>query len=341
VATFGIPSQPDNIATFDSSITTSTAYNGGVVNQNISGLTIGGITLGNTSFGGYTITGSAITLDNGSLASPITITSGTHTIATPLTLVGAGLAVTTTNSSDKLILSNSITSGATSTYTAAAIGMTVSGPGTVILSGTGSFSGTTTVNSPSTLGGTGSLAGPAVVASGATLAPAGTSTTPAHSPLTLTGGAALNGTVRLNIAASTSVGAPTSGITTPGSGTYDEIVYGGTLSGAPTLVLTDSGYKGSADALSGDKFWLVDGLPSSSSTPGSAVPTGLFGTTITDSAGVSFLLTYNIPGDPEASGNDVLATATVSTPEPAALGLLGIGALGLLARRRRRIAKRK
>jgi hypothetical protein len=32
---------------------------------------------------------------------------------------------------------------------------------------------------------------------------------------------------------------------------------------------------------------------------------------------------------------------TSTVPEPGTLGLLGIGALGLLARRRRRIAKRK
>jgi hypothetical protein len=103
-----------------------------------------------------------------------------------------------------------------------------------------------------------------------------------------------------------------------------------------TLVLNDAAYAASPNAQAGDKFWIMDTASNSSS---SAVPAGLFGSTIQDSAGYVFNVTYNQPGDPLGSSNDVELTSNV--PEPGPFGLLGIGALGLLTRRRRRIARRK
>ena len=65
------------------------------------------------------------------------------------------------------------------------------------------------------------------------------------------------------------------------------------------------------------------------------------GSQFTDAAGITYMVQYDLIGaiDTGGTGQDVVLTVA-AVPEPASLGLLGIGALGLLARRRR-IARRK
>jgi len=194
--------------------------------------------------------------------------------------------------------------------------------------------GPVTVGASGTLGGTGSIAGAAAISGN--LAPAGGGTTPLGTPLTLAGGATFNAGSKLTA----NIVAPgTPGVLTPGV-TYDQVVFSGSIAlggGATqsTLVLNDAAYAASPNAQKGDTFWLLDGTAGNST----AVPNGLFGSTITDSAGYVFTLAYDVGGDPNGSGNDVQLTSNV--PEPGTFGLLGVGALGLLARRRRRIARRK
>jgi hypothetical protein len=73
---------------------------------------------------------------------------------------------------------------------------------------------------------------------------------------------------------------------------------------------------------------------------GDILPTNLTQASLLNDLTVYYLYSGGSLGDGNGIPADVIG-GLGSVPEPGSLGLLGIGALGLLARRRRRIAKRK
>jgi autotransporter-associated beta strand protein len=100
---------------------------------------VGALVFNSTGGNGYTLsqgTGGALTLGTPSGAS-IAVVSGTHTISAPIVLEG-NLTVSAT-AGGALDLSGSVSDGG------AHLGLTLSGNGALILSGTGSYTGGTTV----------------------------------------------------------------------------------------------------------------------------------------------------------------------------------------------------
>ena len=100
----------------------------------------------------YTIFGTGdLTIDNGSAAGAITVSNGQHEIDVPIVLKGA-VSMMTTNGGDQLTMAGSISGG---------FPLTVSGPGTVSLTGANSFT-TLSVNAGTLnvgMGGTGGSLG--------------------------------------------------------------------------------------------------------------------------------------------------------------------------------------
>jgi fibronectin-binding autotransporter adhesin len=98
--------------------------------------------LGNSSgsaSGGYTITGTnSLAFANGVASALIAVTQGTHTIAIPV-ILGGNLSVTPSAGTTLAIMGNV-------SQSAAAASLTLSGPGTLILNGSDSYSGGTFVN---------------------------------------------------------------------------------------------------------------------------------------------------------------------------------------------------
>lgn len=223
-------------------------------------------------------------------------------------------------------------------------GLTKSGAGTLTINGTNTYTGTTSVGTGTVLV-TGSLSGsPVNVASGATLGGNGGTITAATTIATggnLTPSAGLAGpvTTPLTLSGGVSFGSSTSkynvAIASPTS--YDEIIVGSgataTLNGA-TLAINDLAYGNSHLGAPGDKFWIIDGA-----TGSTGITTAFAnGSSVTGASGSVYSITYGAgspANDPLGSGNYVLLTAVSVVPEPATLGLAGLAAVGLLARRRR------
>jgi autotransporter-associated beta strand protein len=195
--------------------------------------------------------------------------------------------------------------------------------------GSATGSGAVTVATGATVGGSGTIAGTATI--NGNLAPAGNGTAPLGvGPLTVAGAVTFNtgSTFTVNLVTPA----------TPGV-SYDKVVYGSTVAagtGNPTLVLNDLPYL-NAPPTPGDTFWVLDG---GSAANTNLVPVNLFGSTVSDSTGNVFAILYNQPGDPTGAPGNVELVAPSTVPEPGTLGMLGVGALGLLARRRR-IARRR
>src|SRR5207244_1794050 len=104
------------------------ASGSGSVNLN-GNKTVSGLIFNNAGMS-YSIFGTgAMTIDNGSAAGAITVSSGTHSINVPVVLAGA-VAVMTTNAGDSLSISGGISG---------AFPLTVAGPGAVTLTGANSF----------------------------------------------------------------------------------------------------------------------------------------------------------------------------------------------------------
>jgi len=221
---------------------------------------------------------------------------------------------------------------------------TKTGAGTLVLTGSNSSPGLTTVQAGlldvegsihtsglnvmggAVLGGKGTvLDGAVAIHSNAALSPSLGSTTPIGGPFTVQGNLSFDdSTAKLVL--------DLAGVT-PGSG-YEQLQFGSTasLNGA-TLILNDSTQTQALPAV--QRFWILDGLPGSSSVSGLLSYQGQLladGSTFTDSAGQQFMIDYNAAGDPNGTGNDILLS---TTPEPTGIGLLLASATGLLLRRRK------
>ncbi|HET6251979.1 MAG TPA: PEP-CTERM sorting domain-containing protein, partial [Tepidisphaeraceae bacterium] len=195
--------------------------------------------------------------------------------------------------------------------------LTKTGAGTLFLNSGSTATGLTSVTA-GTLGGKGSFAGPITASGGGTLAPSALQTTLVGAPMAITGPVSISGAT-LGISINSSA--------TPGVN-YDQIQYSSTFAlDSATLAVADSGYI----PLSTDQFWVVDGLAGSSAVAGSFTN----GSTITGPSGTLYYIYTNIPGDPASTGHDVVLS-TSPVPEPASAALLGLGAIGLLLKRRRR-----
>jgi len=195
--------------------------------------------------------------------------------------------------------------------------LTKSGAGTLLLNGSSSYTGGTTV-AAGTLGGQGLVPGPVSVSSGATLAP-GLSTTTLGAltdsgALTLNPGAIL--AIELSSATSDSVITLTGGVT---------------LTGSVLDITLASGYTPAVGAV----FTIID---NQSTLPTTGTFSDAPGGYVTDAAGNTYSVNYVAVADGDTVANDVQLTFVAPVPEPTSLGVIGFAAAGLLRRRARRQA---
>jgi MYXO-CTERM domain-containing protein len=179
------------------------------------------------------------------------------------------------------------------------------------------------------LDGSGTIAGDVLIDAGTTLQPGDSSDLGSLGILTcgsLTGSANAVLVMDLSGTNNTNANAPQ----------YDQLLLTGPTGASVNGVALQLFIPNTFVPITNDKFYILDSA--------SAPVTGFLtfgGTTLTENAtfvtsGRAFRVNYNAPGDPLATGRDVLLTytGTSATPEPNALALLA--SLGALALRRRR-----
>lgn len=239
--------------------------------------------------------GGSLTLDSIETGQPtldLQLNSGNHTILADLTLVGPIAHKWNIAAGQTLVVSGNI--GGTQ-------GINKLQAGTLLLNGTNTFSGPTTV-SAGTLGGSGSISGPVTVALGATIS-GGVS--PSAPSLTLNDGLTLAGRDLVTVFSDTKLG---SLVLTSGQAN---------LSGASLELALGPGVNAVDFRAGGPRsFTIVDA--------GDGQLTGTFATTNFTTAGFAaseWTVVYD-----NAGGNVVLNFTPV--PEPAAV--IGVSAIGLL-----------
>jgi autotransporter-associated beta strand protein len=323
----------------------------------LSGGTITGFTIANPGFGytsaptitisapstGTTATATAdathfvvngISVTNpgsGYTSAPTVSISGTGTGATAAGLLGGGISLasaSTVGGSGDIVI-NSVVSGAGALSKVGANTLTLAGAntyggGTTITAGTvwantpgpasSTGTGAVTVNG-GTLGGTGNIAGAVTVNPGGTLAPGNSvGTLSITSTLTLgnTGaGAAPTYAAEIASDGSSDLLAVTGALSLNNPDTLN-LLPTGAITGPTTYTIASYGTEtGVFDSV------LINGQPTQNTNPGDPNYA---------------LVDYNPAGSP----NTIQVTVANAVPEPAAIGVVGIGAIGLLARRRRR-----
>ncbi len=305
--------------TLNTAITNATTFTG----ANNTSLSIGAVTTGNSANGTETLTNNIGGGGSLTLASISVLRTGT----TP-TLVFNGSGNTT--------VTGAITqSGATA--------LTYSGAGTLTLSGSDNHSGTTTVSSGTLLrNGAHTGAGAYIVATGAILGGSGSITT--------AGNAGIAGSVAATTAWKLSpgdVGAIGTLTTDLGTGQLD--IRGAVNASNSQSMLFDIGATGDKVILSGttvlnigtgtlefNDFLFTDkgniAVGTYTLFDSSSAITGTLGATLTGSFGVGSVITGTIAF--ANSSQDIVLNVTAA-PEPTSLGLIGLGGMALLRRRRR------
>ncbi len=308
-------------ATINSLNFNSNATHNSIVNLNGGTLTLNAITYTATA------TNRVFNFDGGQL-----VAGGGLTFANLTTNVKNGGAKINTNGFNSTISSNLVNFGGTSTG-----GLTKSGIGTLTLSGSNNYAGPTNVNggtllvnnttgsgtgtgavtvNAATLGGTGSIGGAVTVNSGGTLAPGASIESLAAGALTLNNGSTFAyelDTVSIN---------------------GDLLKVNGALDINATSTLSLADLSASTALLAGIKLTLIN--------YSGAWNTGTFTSFADDATFVlglnTWQINYNdITGGTNFSGEQTLANFVTITvvPEPTSLTMLGLGAMGLLKRRRR------
>jgi autotransporter-associated beta strand protein len=304
----------------------------------------------NTSGGGYTLSGSGggtLTLaGSGGAPATINVASGSHTISAPVALA-TNLNVT---GSGQMTISGTIAKSGTAT-----VALAKYGSGTLVLAGTNTYDGGTTID-----GGTVSVSADGNLGTGGlTFTATGTgvlqitgSTFTSAKPVTLNG----TGTFELDNTDSGSLSGNISGagglmktgsgsLTLTGSNGYQGVttVSGGTLTAGTVTSLPDGG---AFDIGAGGTLVLMgDGL-SNSLMPYHAASAAMVCPAVPGAADESVTVSGGFVAQPQAAAaSDLPAPAggsfnPAAVPEPGTLALLVAGAVGLLAaawRRRKQV----
>jgi autotransporter-associated beta strand protein len=134
---WSLNSVPDAVTTFAGFGGGPTAITGPVTVTLNGGHTVGTLSFNNAA--SFTLTGSVISLDNGTVSAPaITDAQGSHTIASNVNVTSTGPTINVVNAGDTLTISGDVSGGSNITKT---------GAGTLVLSGSnGGYSGTATVS---------------------------------------------------------------------------------------------------------------------------------------------------------------------------------------------------